>query len=198
MLMISIHALCEEGDASRMPQVMYPEVFLSTPSARRATHFCFGSPHCVVISIHALCEEGDHLRPGGFRPVRYFYPRPLRGGRHNAIIGKMEAAKFLSTPSARRATLLDQIFEVILMISIHALCEEGDLVHPFPTVSGFDFYPRPLRGGRQILFGAKSASARFLSTPSARRATSTSVGCVTFWFHFYPRPLRGGRPAKAA
>ena len=28
----------------------------------------------------------------------------------------------------------------------------------------------------------------FLSTPSARRATSTSVGCVTFWFLFLSTP----------
>ena len=34
-------------------------------------------------------------------------------------------------------------------ISIHALREEGDLVHLFRAVSGFDFYPRPPRGGRR-------------------------------------------------
>ena len=34
--------------------------------------------------------------------------------------------KFLSTPSARRATRTQQIIGGILLISIHALREEGD------------------------------------------------------------------------
>ena len=36
-LRISIHALREEGDSLRVPVVMTSFVFLSTPSARRAT-----------------------------------------------------------------------------------------------------------------------------------------------------------------
>ena len=39
--------------------------------------------------------------------------------------------KFLSTPSARRATLLSQICEDRVIISIHALREEGDGFVPF-------------------------------------------------------------------
>ena len=57
-------------------------LFLSTPSARRAT----GAAQCEevsgCISIHALREEGD--------------------GR--AVLSPYSPAKFLSTPSARRAT----------------------------------------------------------------------------------------------
>ena len=34
---ISIHALREEGDTSRLPQTYTEYIFLSTPSARRAT-----------------------------------------------------------------------------------------------------------------------------------------------------------------
>ncbi len=100
---ISIHALREEGDLPVSTICTASCKFLSTPSARRATHFCFRGPHCVVISIHALREEGDiQDRPetpkGGISihalreegdPVRlpwwcqssYFYPRPPRGGR---------------------------------------------------------------------------------------------------------------------
>ena len=37
-------------------------------------------------------------------------------------------------------------------------------------------------------------SSRFLSTPSARRATVTDDGMVTIDAYFYPRPPRGGRP----
>ena len=35
------------------------EIFLSTPSARRATHELDHGQRAQVISIHALCEEGD-------------------------------------------------------------------------------------------------------------------------------------------
>ena len=78
---ISIHALCEEGDSSHRhfslrELYFYPrplrggrrakaaiedadEIFLSTPSARRATHELDHGQRAQVISIHALCEEGD-------------------------------------------------------------------------------------------------------------------------------------------
>ena len=80
--------------------------FLSTPSARRATHRLRlrqlritisihalreeGDPiatkkrnFAFSISIHALREEGDHCRPSCRPSLRNFYPRPPRGGRHN-------------------------------------------------------------------------------------------------------------------
>ena len=38
------------------------EIFLSTPSARRATHELDHGQRAQVISIHALCEEGDAWR----------------------------------------------------------------------------------------------------------------------------------------
>ena len=79
-------------------------------------------------------------------------------------------------------------------ISIHALREEGDLkqracfkhhsnFYPRPPRGGRlalligipvikDFYPRPPRGGRLSMPLSLSARRKFLSTPSARRATS--------------------------
>ena len=58
--------------------------------------------------------------------------------------------RFLSTPSARRATKYPGSFTKNMKISIHALREEGDLViQPFGQTLE-DFYPRPPRGGRQI------------------------------------------------
>ena len=61
---ISIHALREEGDHSSFLDCSFDMVFLSTPSARRATlqHLqpCLGR----IISIHALREEGDDLKNG--------------------------------------------------------------------------------------------------------------------------------------
>ena len=62
---ISIHALREEGDPiSSLSHADY-YVFLSTPSARRATLSVRQKQQPQVISIHALREEGDRtLSPG--------------------------------------------------------------------------------------------------------------------------------------
>ena len=124
---ISIHALCEEGDPSATASrpsasYFYPRplrggrlccvtpstttsVFLSTPSARRATCHVGASLHVDRISIHALCEEGDRT---WFLPVS-------------------TPKVFLSTPSARRATSAMSNQVATGIISIHALCEEGDI-----------------------------------------------------------------------
>ena len=58
-VVISIHALREEGDALAALDFIKPLIFLSTPSARRATglHRQIGARS--PISIHALREEGD-------------------------------------------------------------------------------------------------------------------------------------------
>ena len=55
-----------------------------------------------------------------------FYPRPLRGGRQYRLLSGTLTFKFLSTPSARRATRRCPMSIVNSIISIHALCEEGD------------------------------------------------------------------------
>ena len=59
--MISIHALREEGDDEDVIYDEPTEVFLSTPSARRATEPCCSSRRRICISIHALREEGDFV-----------------------------------------------------------------------------------------------------------------------------------------
>ena len=79
-------------------------VFLSTPSARRATVLLDSEIYNAVISIHALREEGDGRVPG--------------------IMGNVDL--FLSTPSARRATRRAAHVKAGVGISIHALREEGD------------------------------------------------------------------------
>ena len=55
-----------------------------------------------------------------------FYPRPPRGGRLKMLKMLKRGQKFLSTPSARRATNIMLRAEQIWDISIHALREEGD------------------------------------------------------------------------
>ena len=56
---ISIHALCEEGDPKKLFCINGFVKFLSTPSARRATSRGQQARGISHISIHALCEEGD-------------------------------------------------------------------------------------------------------------------------------------------
>ena len=80
---ISIHALCEEGDASSFSRFPGWAIFLSTPSARRATALALDGREILHISIHALREEGDRRSGPNVPSWSYFYPRPPRGGRHS-------------------------------------------------------------------------------------------------------------------
>ena len=57
---ISIHALREEGDLYTGMHLVVLFIFLSTPSARRATRYYKSKEYIKkAISIHALREEGD-------------------------------------------------------------------------------------------------------------------------------------------
>ena len=56
---ISIHALREEGDPLTICWKGSRIIFLSTPSARRATRLHAAALAGQGISIHALREEGD-------------------------------------------------------------------------------------------------------------------------------------------
>ena len=167
--------------------------FLSTPSARRATRL-------TTLFVRSAIN---------------FYPRPPRGGRLKAAWNIFRTAQFLSTPSARRATFGDALPINSLIISIHALREEGDRpgcncldavsisIHalreegdpagpPRPRPQT-DFYPRPPRGGRPTTTTAPCTLTGFLSTPSARRATWVSLSEWLGTINFYPRPPRGER-----
>ena len=150
-------------------------LFLSTPSARRATALHDALHDVAVISIHALREEGDQSDELSVAVKSDFYPRPPRGGRRWSTSTPHRPDSFLSTPSARRATVAGYAQPHDRQISIHALREEGDLGQVVPLDHG----------------------AEFLSTPSARRATPSSPPFLAAVFHFYPRPPRGGRPRKA-
>ena len=170
--------------------------FLSTPSARRATTADADLIAANAISIHALREEGDIDGVEVMDDVKIFLSTPsARRATTNKAFNKA-VLEFLSTPSARRATLLGILFGVQIIISIHALREEGDPAGEGGRLPGSDFYPRPPRGGRRRLFRCPSCtsdfyprpprggrrprrpdllrSGRFLSTPSARRATPRS------------------------
>ena len=150
-------------------------LFLSTPSARRATALSPCLFELFLISIHALREEGDAFASNIEVEILNFYPRPPRGGRP-----------------------IDQQAEIdSYLISIHALREEGDTGEIRRKDRPVYFYPRPPRGGRHTVVRPHGLHLQFLSTPSARRAT------VKLWrprrrgsVNFYPRPPRGGRPNR--
>ena len=152
-------------------------LFLSTPSARRATLQHWRRGHHHQISIHALREEGDNRHPYCLHLWKNFYPRPPRGGRPRRIGSALGATEFLSTPSARRATHGGDAAVSTQNISIHALREEGDHHRDHHRDPQGDFYPRPPRGGRLPAQGGRHPDLRFLSTPSARRATWSSILC---------------------
>ena len=148
----------------------------------------------------------------------YFYPRPPRGGRRPWGPAAFRSSRFLSTPSARRATRPRQYLPprspyfyprpprggrprlpislyLSMVISIHALREEGDCCGISWRATGSDFYPRPPRGGRQGPLFHPQCPQRFLSTPSARRATSTK-GIPAAAFRFLSTPsARRATPA---
>ena len=122
-----------------------------------------------------------------------FYPRPLRGGRPDTVNAAMQPFKFLSTPSARRATKPETDIRIDKLISIHALCEEGDGECYRINKELLDFYPRPLRGGRRSRGQqARGVTKYFYPRPlrGGRRRMGEKSGHSG---NFYPRPLRGGR-----
>ena len=146
---ISIHALREEGDREQAAKLIRDALFLSTPSARRAT-----APVIFVnvldpkflstpsarratdlvrlsgrgwfISIHALREEGDTVSPSEIIVDKEISIHALR-----------EEGDPPKLPFSHRPA-----------ISIHALREEGDLPQWALDAAASNFYPRPPRGGR--------------------------------------------------
>ena len=239
---ISIHALREEGDGlstsgRNQSRNFYPRpprggrqkgvltrsvftLFLSTPSARRATDVlelrtselknfyprpprggrrCGQEKQAVggVISIHALREEGDGPDHPAHAGAGHFYPRPPRGGRHIHDFVSFCIPAFLSTPSARRATRRSCTGYQGQSISIHALREEGDFSQYSFPLDIHDFYPRPPRGGRPKDPDRVRAPWEISIHALREEGDGQSKARCTAWRNFYPRPPRGGRPAEA-
>ena len=212
---ISIHALREEGDGAPHPagartQHFYPrpprggrrsrnssfgksKVFLSTPSARRATtrglrRSCRGpiSIHALreegdvqhhanvfdlAISIHALREEGDASGWCSLVKTAHFYPRPPRGGRrvHRRVYGVLEG------------------------ISIHALREEGDWDGNNFILTYFQFLSTP--SARRATYARRRRADGYVISIHALREEGdlASLPLLQIQTYFYPRPPRGGR-----
>ena len=195
---ISIHALREEGDEVNFAGLVKATVFLSTPSARRATSSRRPERRSKRFLSTPSARRATKLPPRKRSSQKNFYPRPPRGGRLQRQLLWHLQERFLSTPSARRATRRSPSSHRKTAISIHALREEGDLVplcragdHQAISIHALReegdgcwqapcwphqyFYPRPPRGGRRHLSKINVTVGQFLSTPSARRATRKSV-----------------------
>ena len=126
-------------------------IFLSTPSARRATQRKHLLHLLCRISIHALREEGDRPYMACARPNINFYPRPPRGGRRRDGLALLCAFQnFYPRPPRGGRPERILIFCPISLISIHALREEGDCLSAAGSNLQYDFYPRPPRGGRLV------------------------------------------------
>ena len=169
-------------------------VFLSTPSARRATP-AVETLLCVApISIHALREEGDSAAvttilsiiqflstPSARRATcgrrklpsreRYFYPRPPRGGRRLPGGIREELSDFYPRPprGGRQKSTLSTEFDR-------------------------NFYPRPPRGGRLRAGGAAAADEKISIHALREEGDGSGDRCTVCGWYFYPRPPRGGRP----
>ena len=194
-LSISIHALREEGDEDAHGNYMTEQISIHALREEGDPVIPLKLCGLVEISIHALREEGDVV-PLDAQPVYLL---------------------FLSTPSARRATL--PLFRASENSDFYPRPPRGGRLHTRKSMSwSCDFYPRPPRGGRRGCFFSwrrcptisihalreegdrfrhdfLASSGIFLSTPSARRATAAPASQRNGQPDFYPRPPRGGRPS---
>ena len=170
---ISIHALREEGD--RVPWLLlvplsyfYPRpprggrhrfkldaftdlIFLSTPSARRATNgWTPPKPPPKQFLSTPSARRATVSASAPSMPMYYFYPRPPRGGRPVEDGSSFpNIPYFYPRPPRGGRPPAGQWTENQKHISIHALREEGDILSA----------------------SMSHGVALFLSTPSARRAT---------------------------
>ena len=148
---ISIHALREEGDLRGKDGDAYDCLFLSTPSARRATR---------PPSTHSTTAS-------------YFYPRPPRGGRLDKRTGReLDHRDFYPRPPRGGRPVRSGYGSERSSISIHALREEGDLAFLGAGKVSWAFLSTPsARRATNNHRKNQSQTNKFLSTPSARRAT---------------------------
>ena len=170
--------------------------FLSTPSARRATAGAGGRSYRKGVFLSTpSARRATVIRRFSSARSNNFYPRPPRGERqhHQGAVSEVQR------------------------ISIHALREESDGRIAVRISTHQYFYPRPPRGERHFRqpraepHGTISIHAlreesdsslglifsfrfKFLSTPSARRATAQTPKQGRVKHDFYPRPPRGERP----
>ena len=94
---ISIHALREEGDYQQGLERFWSRISIHALREEGDIGF-LALRRQLLISIHALREEGDFLLRRLFFLLRYFYPRPPRGGRPFANGGASTPGDFYPRP----------------------------------------------------------------------------------------------------
>ena len=146
---ISIHALREEGDVPSGICVPGVPVFLSTPSARRAT----ASVAPILLAM------------------AYFYPRPPRGGRPVVRAGDAATVPISIHALREEGDLAAASACQSAAISIHALREEGDTLTINIPAGAYQFLSTPSARRATTSGRFPISHVIFLSTPSARRAT---------------------------
>ena len=195
--LISIHALREEGDGGAGRQDRDEQV-ISIHALREEGDrpLMITSSHLPYISIHALREEGDSS--SGVRKsicLKFLSTPSARRATKTFVLNSVHGPVFLSTPSARRATAWKAGDDEKQAISIHALREEGDRATHVLWWMSWKFLSTPsARRATTSALLCLLLSLRFLSTPSARRATRYNNRMPRRAGDFYPRPPRGGRP----
>ena len=123
------------------------------------------------ISIHALREEATGKKGFGGYHYDISIHALRRGGRRYCNYGKGKFGE-ISIHALREERPAPPLrLRSGLGISIHALREEGDKALQARFPAGYDFYPRPPRGGRLVCAFVQQRAIRY----------------------FYPRPPRGGR-----
>ena len=176
-----------------MSQHNIGRIFLSTPSARRATCSCSWGRRPRAISIHALREEGDMasvaliVRHMGFLSTpsarratvgfksppshqSHFYPRPPRGGRLAGKVIRHIPANFYPRPP-----------------------RGGRPTRAHTRTRPADFYPRPPRGGRPAWYSWKKHSSTISIHALREEGDQNPFARLSRSRYFYPRPPRGGR-----
>ena len=123
----------------------------------------------------------------------YFYPRSPCGERRLMPLIKFFRGIFLSTLSLRRATCLVGFVCLRLLISIHALLAESDMIHPRFLNVRSNFYPRSPCGERHLqalqVRRAQQISIHALLAESDAEVGGSNQSIV----NFYPRSPCGER-----
>ena len=147
---ISIHALREEGDDDslffgHLPSHFYPR----PPRGGRRGNVC--NRHRHVYFYPRPPRGGRQNCNFALAQPSHFYPRPPRGGRRQPVLLRRRGAIFLSTPSARRATLADLGCTITSEFLSTPSARRATSLFPAMLDVKVDFYPRPPRGGRQAV-----------------------------------------------
>ena len=213
--LISIHALLAESDGESVVKIVEQWAFLSTLSLRRATSYP-GLQSARLQNFYPRSPCGERLSTAIVtQHPRDFYPRSPCGERPAIKASYVPLDLFLSTLSLRRATQQRGCFTSQLLISIHALLAESDLVkHNVQLAQLFlstlslrratfsssfragicrFLSTLSLRRATRSLKRPFGTMHRFLSTLSLRRATICGACCSAIIRNFYPRSPCGER-----